>query len=170
MGARKTFIKEGGGALNNEQMRVALAKEMGADKLCHIWSRKWNAYYRPESRGYTGDTRDAGLYTAEQAQAECLGIDYLEKRPVATADPTKDANAAILVVEHMRGRGWNATFENGLDGSWEALFHRPADSETPQEHRGIIQGDDREIYYGAADTLPFAICKSALRALDFYVE
>lgn len=77
----------------------------------------------------------------------------------------EDANAALEIVEMMRERGWNATLENGMDGTWEALFHKPLTDDTPRQHRGVIQAEEREIHYGPADTLQLAICTAALKAL-----
>lgn len=48
----------------------------GAEATYGIWSRKNDAYYRPNRAGYTGDALSAGRYTWDEAKAEVLRVPH----------------------------------------------------------------------------------------------
>lgn len=54
----------------------------GKDPLFRIWSKKHEAYYRPNACGYTSDKSAAGLYRRDEAERLTSHTDSLTIRPV----------------------------------------------------------------------------------------
>ena len=75
-----------------------------------------------------------------------------------------DANASLQLVKWMAKQDWNCTAENGLDSTWEITFHKPDYEGSPKEHRGVMYGEERVIYYQPASTFPLAVLGAFLRA------
>lgn len=57
-----------------------------------IWSNEHNAWWKPRSRGYTCDRRDAGVYTAKEAWEICQGANV-------GLSPTQKPNECIVPCE-----------------------------------------------------------------------
>lgn len=61
-------------------------------------------------------------------------------------------NDAQRIIERLREIGFVVRIDNGLDGTWEVTFYNPR------------AGGDQ--FYAPEDTLPRAICVSALWAVN----
>jgi hypothetical protein len=65
---------------------------------------------------------------------------------------TRSLDAAITLCDHLAGKGWRCRLDNGLDKTWECIFYK-----------GFrLKGEEWREQYGAADTLPLAICRCFL--------
>ena len=58
----------------------------GKDPLFRIWSKKHEAYYRPNACGYTNDKSAAGLYRRDEAERLTSHTDSLAIRPVYSGE------------------------------------------------------------------------------------
>lgn len=56
----------------------------------HIWSIEHNAWWNPNSNGYTGDRTRAGIYSYEEASAIVRGANAHSSRPFEAMVPVED--------------------------------------------------------------------------------
>jgi hypothetical protein len=102
------------------------------------------------------------MSTAEMTDLELEKI--VSKRVFKTVDPHRvfryadNLNDAHRVIEHMRKLGMVVRLDNGLDGTWEATFYKPAET----AHGANDQ------FYAPEKTLARAICVSALKAVGWW--
>ena len=67
-----------------------------------IWSHEHNAYWRPNSRGYTTDGRQAGEYELSEAEVICLGANSHNPRymPFESIVPIPEVAGDVEEVKH----------------------------------------------------------------------
>jgi hypothetical protein len=92
-------------SLNQIKEDPSILIEMGGQKV-NIYSGEHGAYYRPISRGYTWEKKEAGIYTlqeAYEATSHCCDKKQIEYRPFefiysnSTPKPKATLSGAQLV-------------------------------------------------------------------------